>query len=50
MEFGIQGVKHAEGDLWLSVVGTVDVAITILLVADLLAHLADNANVYWRDW
>lgn len=50
IRFGIQGAKHAEGDLWISVVGTIDVAITILLVADLLSHLADNANVYWRDW
>lgn len=50
LRFGIQGDKVAEGDLWVSVVGTIDVAITIMLVADLLSHLTDSAQVYWLDW
>jgi serine/threonine protein phosphatase PrpC len=37
-------------DLWVSAVATIDVIITVLLVVDLIAHLADNAKVYWADW
>ena len=50
VRYAIQGIKHDDGGLWESVVAIIDVAITILLVTDLLAHLADNASVYWRDW
>jgi hypothetical protein len=40
----------ASNPVWLAVVATVDVAITLLLVIDLVAHLTDNAAVYWKDW
>jgi hypothetical protein len=50
VRFGLNRQQTASTDLWVSAVATIDVIITVLLVVDLIAHLADNAKVYWADW